>query len=92
MISIVAKFKVKKGEEEKFLSLAKKLATKSQAESGCIEYALQKHTKETSTFCILEKWKNQSVIDEHNNSKHFTEIVPQLTEIAQVEIDVYQPL
>lgn len=41
---------------------------------------------------MLEKWQNQTAIDEHNNSRHFTEIVPQLTEIAKVKIDIYRPV
>ena len=92
MISIVAKFKVNKGEEEKFLSLTEKLGKASRAETGCIEYVLHKHTTKKQTYCMLEKWQNQAAIDEHNNSRHFTEIVPLLTEIAKVKIDIYRPV
>lgn len=92
MISIVAKFTVNKGQEEKFLTLVDKLGAASRAETGCIEYILHKHTGKPQIYCILEKWQNQASIDEHNASKHFTTIVPQITEISQPEIDVYQPL
>jgi len=92
MISIVAKFKVNEGEEEKFLSLVDELGAASRAETMCIEYALHKHTGEPRTYCILEKWHDQNSVDMHNASQHFTTIVPQIIKISQPEIDVYQPL
>ena len=92
MISIVAKFRVKEEQEEKFLNLLKELGEASQAEKRCIEYILHKDVKKALTYCILEKWQDQAAIDEHNNTKHFTTIIPQLIEIAQAEIDIYKPV
>lgn len=92
MISIVAKFKVKAGEEEKFLSLTETLVKASRAEAGCLAYSLNKHVEAEGTYCMLEQWKDQSAIDAHNASSHFTSIIPQIAEIATVEVDVYQPI
>lgn len=92
MISIVAKFRVNEGEEEKFLKLVNELSEASHEEKGCIEYILHKDVKKALDYCIIEKWKDQAAIDEHNNTKHFTTIVPQLTKIAEAEIDIYQPV
>lgn len=92
MISIVAKFTVNEGQEEKFLSMVEELSKASQAENGCIEYILHKHVQKALTYSIIEKWKDQTAIDEHNNTIHFTTIVPQIREIAQAEIDIYQPV
>lgn len=92
MKSIVAKFQVKAGQEEKFLKLVHELVEASQKEKGCIEYILHKDVNKALNYCIIEKWKDQAAIDEHNNTKHFTTIVPQIIEIAQAEIDIYQPV
>lgn len=92
MISIVAKFIVNNGEEEKFINLVNELGIASRAEEGCIEYILHKDVDKALTYCIIEKWKDQTAIDEHNSSPHFTSIVPQLVKIAQVEVDVYKPV
>ncbi|SHI64273.1 Quinol monooxygenase YgiN [Tangfeifania diversioriginum] len=92
MISIVAKFRVHEGQEEKFLKLVNELSEASQKEKGCIEYMLFKDVKKALDYCIIEKWQDQAAVDEHNNTKHFTNIVPQLTEIAEAEIDIYQPV
>lgn len=92
MISIVAKFTVNAGEEEKFLALAEELIKASQAEAGCIEYGLHEDVNKENTYCMLEKWKNQAAIDAHNSSTHFTTIVPQLAKMAMVEVDLYKPV
>ncbi|HPF52176.1 MAG TPA: putative quinol monooxygenase [Draconibacterium sp.] len=92
MISIVAKFIVQPGKEEEFLKLAKVLVVASNEEKGCIEYGLHKDVSKENTYCMLEKWKDQAAIDEHNSSPHFTTIVPKLGEMATVEVDIYQPV
>ncbi len=92
MISIVAKFTVKAGEEENFLAMVNELGEASRAEEGNIEYILHKDVAKELTYCILERWKNQVAIDTHNATSHFTTIVPKIVEIAEAEIDVYQPV
>ena len=92
MISIVAKFEVNAGMEEKFLELVKELAVASQAEEGCIEYILHKDVQKPLTYCIIEKWKDQEAIDSHNGSAHFTGAVPKIVNISKAEINVYKPV
>lgn len=92
MISIVAKFTVNPGKEEEFLYLANVLVIASKEEKGCIEYGLHKDVNKERTYCMLEKWKDQAAIDEHNNSKHFTKTIPMIGKIASVEVDIYQPV
>jgi quinol monooxygenase YgiN len=92
MISIVAKFVIKEGEEENFLTMADALVQASQAEEGCIEYNLHKHIEKERTYSMIERWKDQTAIDIHNNTPHFTTAVPKIVEIATVEIDLYKPV
>jgi quinol monooxygenase YgiN len=92
MISIVAKFEVNTGKEQKFLELVKELAVASQAEEGCIEYILHNDVQKPLTYCIIEKWKDQKAIDSHNSSAHFTSIVPKIVDITKAEINVYKPV
>jgi len=90
MISIIAKFEVNSGMEEKFLELVKELVVASQAEEGCIEYILHKDMQKALTYCIIEKWKDQKAIDSHNSSEHFTSAVPQIVKITKAEINLYK--
>lgn len=92
MISIVAKFVVNAGHEEKFLELVTPLIKASNEEEGCIEYALHKHMDTPLTYSMIEKWTDKAAVDFHNNTPHFTSTVPQIVEIAAVEVDVYAPV
>lgn len=92
MISIVAKFTVQEGKDTAFDNVIQPLIEASNAEEGCIEYILHKHTELANTFCLIEKWKDEAAVDFHNNTAHFTSAVPQLKEIAAIEIDVYETL
>jgi len=92
MISIVAKFTVNEGKEEKFLKLVSELSKASNAEAGCIEYILHKDAAKPLSYCIIEKWEDQTAIDIHNNSSHFTAIVPKIVKIATADVSVYHPV
>jgi len=92
MISIVAKFTLKQGKETEFMKLIDELGEASRAEAGCVEYILHKDVKNASVFCLIEKWKDQKAVDIHNNTPHFTGIVPKIVELADAEIDVYQTI
>jgi quinol monooxygenase YgiN len=78
MIGIVAEFVVKKDKVEEFLTTIKPLVEESNKEAGCIKYELHKNFNEDNKFAMMEEWKDQTAIDFHNSSKHFTTILPQL--------------
>ncbi|WP_320113021.1 putative quinol monooxygenase [Draconibacterium orientale] len=92
MITIVAKFIVQKEQESTFLKLVEELGKASRAEDGNIEYVLHKKVDDPSTYCLIEKWKDQAAIDFHNNTPHFTGTVPKIGALAEVSIDLYEPV
>jgi quinol monooxygenase YgiN len=92
MISIVAKFVVKEGKEAKFLELVAPLVKASNEEEGCMEYALHKHIDKPGVYTMIEKWKDKAAVDFHNNTPHFTSIVPQIVELASAEVDLYESI
>lgn len=90
MISIVAKFNVQVDKKDEFLALAKELVVKSNQEEGCIAYEINQNLEDSSVFAMLEQWKDEAAIDAHNNSDHFKAIVPQLSGLCEVEVDLYK--
>ena len=78
MIGIIAEFDVKADMVDKFLEEAKPLVKGSNAEEGCIKYELHKALDAGNIFFMVEEWKDQAAIDSHNESAHFTSIVPKL--------------
>lgn len=82
MIKIVAENYIKEEYREEFLKITKELIILSREESGNISYHLYQDIHDESHFTFIEEWKNQEAIDFHNQTKHFTTIVPQIKSFA----------
>lgn len=93
MITIVAKSIIEDGKKEEFLLLAMELVKESRKEEGCIEYSVYQDIKNENVVSVIEKWRSQEAIDKHNNSKHFTTIVPQLGKLrVSSEVTLYKEI
>lgn len=79
MLKIVAKFIIKEAKVEEFKKHAEVLAAETRNEEGCISYQLLQNIDNSEILFFIEEWKDQEAIDKHNNSKHFTELLPKLT-------------
>ncbi|MGH4121945.1 MAG: putative quinol monooxygenase [Clostridium sp.] len=92
MITIVAKNSIKQGKTEEFKLLAEKLINESRKESGCISYNLYEDSNNCNILTFIEQWENSEAIKLHNNSEHFTSIVPKFAELkeSQSEINLYK--
>ena len=92
MITIVAKNLIKQGKAEEFKALAEKLINESRKESGCISYNLYEDSNNCNILTFIEEWENKEAINLHNNSEHFTSIVPKFEELkeGQSEINLYK--
>ncbi|MDS0524275.1 antibiotic biosynthesis monooxygenase [Clostridium sp. SHJSY1] len=80
MLKIVAKFIVNEDKVEEFKKHAEILAAETRKEEGCISYQLLQNVDNSEMLFFVEEWENQEAIDNHNKSKHFTELLPKLTE------------
>ena len=83
MIKIVAENYIKEEYQKEFLKLTKELIILSREEKGNISYHLYQDINDDSHFTFIEEWQNQEAIDEHNQTKHFTTIVPQSKALLQ---------
>ncbi|NOW06259.1 putative quinol monooxygenase [Clostridium beijerinckii] len=94
MIKIVAKSVIKTEQVENYLTLAKELIDKSRKEEGCISYGLFQDINDISIFTFIEEWKDEKAINLHNNSEHFTRIVPLLGElrVGNGEVNLYKEI
>lgn len=91
MIKIVAKLPVKEGNVETFKAMAKELVAKSATEEGNIFYTLNESITTPNLLAFIECWKDQAAVDFHNNTEHFTSILPKLSALCdgEVSIDVF---
>lgn len=71
-IILVATIRSVKGNEDKMYSLLQQLVVESRTESGCIRYDLHLSMEDSNVFVMYEIWQDQSALDEHMQSAHFT--------------------
>lgn len=82
MIKIVAENFVKPGQVEEFIKKAAPLVAASQKEAGCVYYTLNQDENDKTHLTFIEQWIDEDAITTHNNSDHFTKIVPVLGEFC----------
>jgi len=87
MIRLVSRGQFKPESVEKFKKLAKILVAASVQEEGCIHYELCQEMDEPNILAFIEDWKDQAAIDLHNNTAHFTTIVPQFEALLSAPMD-----
>jgi quinol monooxygenase YgiN len=92
MITIVAKKIIKQGKTREFKDLVEKLINESRNEAGCIAYNLYEDISNPNILTFIEEWKNEEDIKLHNNTEHFTSIVPKLAELqdGKTEVNLYK--
>lgn len=88
MIKILAEFIIKDNKDSEFIRLAEELVISSRKEQGCIRYEVFKNNDKKNQFIFIEKWEDQKSIEKHNNSAHFTDIVPKLVELSAEEVKI----
>ncbi|GAA4408122.1 putative quinol monooxygenase [Quisquiliibacterium transsilvanicum] len=70
-LGVVAKIKVKDGQQAAFEAVASKLAKAVQAnEPGCLLYTLNK-TDDPVTYVFMERYKDEDAVKAHRGSDHF---------------------
>lgn len=94
MIKIVAKSVIKDGKKDEYLKIVKELIERSRKEEGCISYQLFEDINDESVLTFIEEWKDSEAINLHNDSEHFTRIVPLLAQlrVGKGEINIYKEI
>ena len=88
MIKIVAMNYVLEDQKENFIQLTKSLIEESRKEEGCISYSLYQDISNSNVLTFIEEWKSKEAIDFHNQTSHFTRVVPQLGALCEKDGDV----
>jgi quinol monooxygenase YgiN len=71
MLSVVARIKVKEGQQAQFEQVARKLVTAVNAnEPGCLLYTLNKGD-DPLTYVFLERYKDEDAVKAHRSADHF---------------------
>lgn len=73
-IQILATMEVKQADRAALLDLMRDLVTESRKEPGCIRYDFVEDLSNPLYFTVVETWKSQQAIDEHNATAHFAKL------------------
>lgn len=94
MITIIAKFTVKPENLNRYHELITRLQVASRKEKSCLRYDLYKDIQNENGFTLIEEWKDEEAIQEHNATPHFIEIAPVLGELCSQppEVNLYHKL
>ncbi|RFU60167.1 putative quinol monooxygenase [Bacillus sp. V59.32b] len=92
MIIIHAFLKVDPKRRNEFLEQAKQVTAPSQAETGNISYQFYEDPEQPNNFVFLEKWKDQTAIDEHEETSHYKNFANDVQRVLlePVHVELYE--
>ena len=81
MIVIAGRVRIKPGLRAEALALAREIATRSQAEDGCLSYRFYADLDDPDTFLVFEEWRDEAALAAHFKTPHllaFRQHLPRL--------------
>lgn len=88
MIIIHAIFQVNPAKQLSFLEEIQPLLHGSREESGNVSYDLYKDTEKESVYTMVEVWKDETAVANHNTSEHFTSFVSKASQFLTAPLDI----
>lgn len=88
-LKIVAVIVVKAEFQEELEKAFQNVVDGTRKEDGNISYDLHQDVKNPLKYTILEVWKSQTAIDEHNNTDHFKAFVNAIEgKVENLSVDI----
>lgn len=81
-VIVTAKWLIKAEKEQAWIDLVRSLLEPSNAEPGCISYAMYKGISEPNTFFFFEEWQDEAAFEQHLISPHVTAALKVISEQA----------
>jgi len=77
-VVFIATFTVKPGNEDEVERILRGLIEPSQADVGCIKYALHRGLDDPSSFAMVERWTSREALDDHLQQPHVAAVAEAL--------------
>ena len=88
MIQTVSKLYVMGDRVDEFLEIFRGMIEPTQKEKGYIEYEMYQDEEDPALLIVLEKWETREDFNNHLESKHFKEIVPEMMRFMSKESEL----
>lgn len=74
-IAIVARYRVRAGEQAAVAEALAEMAAPSRAEPGCLAYHPLRSPQDERLFVIFEAYRDQEAVEAHRASEHYRRLV-----------------
>ena len=75
---------------DQVVTAAKELVTASLKDNGCVAYDLFQSSTRKDVLMICETWKDAASLTAHEQSAHFTTLVPKIQELAAMKLEKFE--
>ncbi|MGL4851884.1 MAG: putative quinol monooxygenase [Phocaeicola sp.] len=89
MIRVNVFIQATEGNHAAVVELGKELVTSSVKEEGCIAYDLFQSATRPDVLLICETWADEATLQAHEETAHFTAIVPKMSALAKMKLEKF---
>lgn len=89
MIRLNVFIQVPEAAKAAFEAAAGELVAASQKEQGCIAYDLFQSATRSDVYMICETWSSEEALKAHEQTPHFTTLLPRIQELAAVKLEKF---
>lgn len=75
---------------DQVVTAAKELVAASLKDNGCVAYDLFQSSTRKDVLMICETWKDVASLTAHEQSAHFTTLVPKIQELAAMKLEKFE--
>lgn len=87
-VTVLAKFKAKKGLEEKTKQAIMACVAPTRAEPACINYDLHVSSDDPGTFLLYENWVSKELLEQHLQMPYLIKLKGQAGELLSEPISI----
>ncbi len=87
-VRVIARAEAREGKAEELRSLMRQMLGPTRSEKGCRFYELFESNL-PGVFFVNELWENQSDLDAHNKSNHFTEAFGKMKDLLKGSPEIH---
>lgn len=75
---------------DQVVTAAKELVAASLKDNGCVAYDLFQSSTRKDVLMICETWKDAASLTAHEQSAHFTTLVPKIQGLAAMKLEKFE--
>jgi quinol monooxygenase YgiN len=87
-VTVLARFKAKKGAEEELKQAIMACVAPTRAEAGCINYDLHQLPDNKGELILYENWRSKKDLDIHLETPYLTELKAKAGELCAEPIEI----